>query len=85
MYAHYQNADLPLQAAALAHGIAEGQHFIDANKRMALVAMRTFLVLNGYQITASPQERATWILQLSAGGTVEELATLIGTALVPTE
>lgn len=49
MYAYYQEADLALQAAALAHGIAEGQHFIDANKRMALVAMRTFLLINGYR------------------------------------
>ncbi len=28
-YAHYENADLALQAAVLAHGIAEGQLFID--------------------------------------------------------
>ncbi len=35
-YAYYQSADLSLQAAALAHGIAEGQYFIDGNKRTAL-------------------------------------------------
>lgn len=34
-YAHYQDADLVLQAAVLAHGIAEGQQFIDGNKRTA--------------------------------------------------
>jgi death-on-curing protein len=45
-YAHYENADLALQAV-LAHGIAEGQHFIDGNKRTALVAMLTFLEING--------------------------------------
>jgi death-on-curing protein len=84
-YAYYQNADLSLQAAALAHGIAEGQHFIDANKRMASITMRAFLFFNGYQITASQQERAAWILRLSAGGTVEELATRIRATLVPTE
>lgn len=38
-YAHYEDADLALQAAVLAHGIAEGQQFIDGNKRTALVAM----------------------------------------------
>ena len=42
-YAHYQNADLALQAAVLAHGIAESQAFLDGNKRLALVAMLTFL------------------------------------------
>jgi prophage maintenance system killer protein len=34
-YAAYEDADLALQAAALAHGIAESQAFIDANKRLA--------------------------------------------------
>jgi prophage maintenance system killer protein len=36
-----------MQAAVLAHGIAEGQPFIDANKGTALAALRTFLRLNG--------------------------------------
>lgn len=35
-YAHYEDADLALQAAVLAHGIAEGQQFIDGNKRTAV-------------------------------------------------
>jgi prophage maintenance system killer protein len=34
--AHYQEADLALQAAVLAHGIAETQPFVDRNKREAL-------------------------------------------------
>ena len=42
-YAQYEDADLALQAAAVAHGIAESQAFIDGNKRLALVAMLTFL------------------------------------------
>src|ERR1700744_5654020 len=46
-YAHYQDADLALQAAVLAHGIAEGQQFIDGNKRTALIAMLAFLEING--------------------------------------
>jgi death-on-curing protein len=52
-YAEYQRADLSLQAAVLAHGIAEGQFFLDGNKRLALVAMLTFLELNGYRVDAS--------------------------------
>jgi hypothetical protein len=35
-YEHYQGADLALQAAVLAHGIAEGQIFVDGNKRTGL-------------------------------------------------
>jgi prophage maintenance system killer protein len=34
-YAQYENADLALQAAMVAHGIAETQPFIDGNKRAA--------------------------------------------------
>ncbi|MGH9099041.1 MAG: Fic family protein, partial [Acidimicrobiales bacterium] len=46
-YAHYQDADLALQAVVLAHGIAETQPFVDGNKRGALIALITFLELNG--------------------------------------
>jgi death on curing protein len=58
----------------LAHGIAEGQFFVDGNKRLALVAMLTFLELNGYRVQAPDPELATWILDLAAGTTPEQLA-----------
>jgi death-on-curing protein len=73
-YAHYQQADLALQAAVLAPGIAETQPFIDGNKRTALVAMLTFLEINGYDVRASDPELAGWIISLSRGTTPEELA-----------
>src|ERR1700689_684997 len=47
-YAHYEQADLALQAAVLAHGIAETQPFIDGNKRTALVTVLTFLDVNSH-------------------------------------
>jgi prophage maintenance system killer protein len=49
-----------LQAAVLAYGIAEGQQFIDGNKRTALVAMLTFLEINGMEVDASDPELADW-------------------------
>lgn len=76
-YAHYEDADLPLQAAVLAHGIAESQCFIDGNKRLALVAMLTFLEVNGYTVEATDPELADWIISLSAGTTPEELADVL--------
>ncbi len=82
-YAHYQGADVAVQAAVLAHGIAEGQHFVEGNKRVALVAMRTFLLVNGYELSATQEERAAWIVRLSEGGTTEELAEKLRGALVP--
>jgi len=35
----------------IAHDIAEGQHFMEGNKRTALVALRAFLLLNGFQVS----------------------------------
>ena len=81
--AHYENADLVLQAAVLAHGIAEGQQFIDGNKRTALVAMLTFLEINGVEVNAFDPELADWIISFSAGATPEEVATLIRSAAIP--
>ena len=83
MYAHYQQADLALQAAVLAHGIAESQFFVDGNKRIALVAMLTFLEINGYRIKASDPELADWILDLASGTSPEDLAERLRATLVP--
>jgi death-on-curing protein len=69
-----EDADIPLQAAYLAHGIAEGQYLLDANKRTALVAMVTFLEVNGYWLTAHPEEVAGWMIDLSRGLSVYDLA-----------
>lgn len=82
-YAHYEDADLALQAAVLAHGIAEGQTFIDGNKRLALVAMLTFLEVNGYRVEAPDPELADWILSLSSGTTAAQLAERIRERLRP--
>lgn len=73
-YAFYQGADLATQAAALAHGIAEGQVFFEGNKRTALVVMLAFLEVNGCQVIASDEDLAQWILDLSSGLTIEDLA-----------
>lgn len=81
-YAHYQNADVATQAAVLAHGIAEGQHFLEGNKRTALVALRTFLSINGYDVNASQEDRARWIISLSEGMTVDQLAQRVRAALI---
>ena len=80
-YAHYQRADIALQAVVLAHGIGEGQHFLEGNKRTALVALHTFLVINGYGIDASQEQRAAWIISLSEGVSVDQLAVQIRAAL----
>lgn len=72
-----ENTDLALQATVLAHGLAEGQHFIDGNKRIALVAMLTFLQINNFSVKASDPELADWIISFSAGATPNEVAKLL--------
>lgn len=76
-YAHYEDADLAHQAAALAHAIAEGQQFIDGNKRTALVAMLTFLEINGLRVEATDRELADWILSFSTGASPRQVADLV--------
>ncbi len=84
--ARYGGADIAHQAALLAHGIAEGQHFLEGNKRAALVCLTAFLGLNGYRLTAPQAERFRWMVGLSRSGDpdmlVEELAGRIRESLV---
>ena len=82
-YAHYQDADIALQPAVLAHGIAESQPSLDGNKRLALASMLTFLEANGYRVDATDPEFADWIIRLSAGLTPEQLAQAVRARLVP--
>jgi death-on-curing protein len=85
-YALYQDADLALQAAVLAHGIAENQAFLDGNKRTAELAALTFLDDNDYEMSASDQHEeslAAWIIELSEGLTPEDLAERLRPRLHP--
>jgi prophage maintenance system killer protein len=66
-----------------AHGIAEGQPFLDGNKRLALVAMLTFLEANGCRIDATDPELADWIIGFSGDLTPETLAEQLRSRLVP--
>ena len=53
-------------AAAYAFGLAKNHPFNDANKRTALIAMRLFLKLNGYDLSAPPEEKYRTIIQVAA-------------------
>ena len=83
-WALYQDADLPTQAAVLAHALAEGQYFLEGNKRLAFAVMHQFLLLNGQAIAHdNPLEMRDWIIDLSRGLTVRELGQKIAVALLP--
>jgi death-on-curing protein len=86
MYAHYRAADLALRATALVHGIAEGQPFLDGNKRTAELAMTLFLHVNGFELDLAIEvDLAAWILDLSDDLSVEQLADLLRPWLVPVQ
>ena len=65
---HYSDPkpDLAELAAAYAFGLAKNHPFNDANKRTALIAMRLFLKLNGYDLAASPEDKYTTIIRVAA-------------------
>lgn len=65
-------ADIARLAAAYAFGIAKNHPFVDGNKRTALVACRTFLVLNGYQLYASGTDKYLTFVSLAEGAITEE-------------
>ncbi|CAN5632644.1 type II toxin-antitoxin system death-on-curing family toxin [soil metagenome] len=64
--------DLAALAAAYAYGIALDHPFVDGNKRTALVAARTFLLLNGVNLEASQDEKYLTFLRLAQGTLTEE-------------
>ncbi|HZO25000.1 MAG TPA: Fic family protein [Chloroflexota bacterium] len=67
--AHYLDADLYLQAAALGLGISRSQAFVDGNKRAGYAAMRVFLLINGVALTAEPLELAHELEARAEAGT----------------
>ncbi len=63
----YEKADVYRMAAAYAFGIARNHPFVDGNKRTALMAMYTFLGLNGAELTATEEDAYDVIIRLAAG------------------
>jgi len=64
--------DLAAIAAAYAYGIARDHPFVDGNKRTALVAARTFLIVNGVDLEATQDEKYLTFLELAKGNLNEE-------------
>ena len=67
----YGDPDAAALAAAYAYGLARNHAFIDGNKRIAAVVSETFLLLNGYRLTATDAELVVAFLELAAGNLTE--------------
>jgi death-on-curing protein len=68
----YEKAELAELAAAYAFGIARNHPFVDGNKRTSLLALYTFLGVNGIDFVVPEAEAAAIILSLAAGEVSEE-------------
>ena len=64
--------DLASLAAAYAYGIARDHPFVDGNKRTALVAVRTLLLLNGVNLNATQDDKLLTFVNLAEGSISEE-------------
>ena len=72
IHAYEPEADISRLAAAYAFGIVKNHPFIDGNKRTGYVVMETFLIRNGFQLSATPTEKYLTFLQLAEGSITEE-------------
>lgn len=89
--AYYTSADLIAQVAALIIAISESQAFQEGNKRTALVAGETMLMINGYEYSGDSELLAVRIAELASPGergsmpleAVEELASYMRPDVVP--
>ena len=64
---HYGNTDLASLVGAHGFGLARNHAFVDGNKRTALLAIVTFLGLNGVDFDVREPEAVVMMLALAAG------------------
>ena len=64
------------KAAALLHSVVTNHALVDCNKRLGLVAVLLFYGMNGYDLTATENERVDLILAIADGrlSEVEKIA-----------
>lgn len=63
----YGEPDAAALAAAYMFGIARNHAFVDGNKRTAIVAAGTFLIINGYILTADDGMVYTFVIGVASG------------------
>ena len=68
----YGRASLAEPASAYAFGLAKNHAFIDGNRRIAFMAMMTFLRKNGVSFAPDPAQSTAIIRSLAAGEVSEE-------------
>jgi death-on-curing protein len=69
---HYENADMVDLAASCAFGLAKNHAFVDGNKRIAFMAMASFLRKNDIRFTPDQAQATAMMLSLAAGEVSEQ-------------
>ncbi len=70
---HYaERTDVAILAAAYAFGLVTGHPYRDGNKRIGLLAMATFLEVNGYDFVPTEAEIVAEIWALASGHVSED-------------
>ena len=64
-------ADMPLLAASYAFGFARNHPYRDGNKRIAFLALVTFLGVNDYELDTTDEDVVTTMLDLADGSLTE--------------
>lgn len=67
LFAYGEDVEIPQLAAAYAFGIVKNHPFLDGNKRTAYVVMRTFLLINSFDLEATQEEKYITFLKLAEG------------------
>jgi death-on-curing protein len=69
---HYdKDVDLPGLAAAYGYGLAMNHPYRDGNKRIAFMALATFVLVNGLELDATEPDVVTVMLSLASGRLTE--------------
>lgn len=63
----YVHEDIYMMAAAYGFHICSNHPFYDGNKRTALIAMYTFLYVNGFQVNADNKSLYAIMMDLASG------------------
>lgn len=83
-FAYDSSADLAALASAYGRSLARNHPYNDGHKRVAFLAMYTFLALNGVELDAAQPEVVTVMRDLAAGRlSQDELAAWLRDHLIP--
>jgi death on curing protein len=66
LYNYGNDVTLYQLAASYAYGLVKNHCFVDGNKRVALIAVYTFLYINGIELIATEVDAASFFLDLAA-------------------